>query len=67
MAQDTRDTCWPCRTDAACCVPVGPGESLKKETVQPQGGNTFCCRGDDWLIVCSQGSWDIPKFSLRDR
>lgn len=41
-AQDSRDTGCPCRTDAALCVPVGPGESLRRETVQPQGGNTFC-------------------------
>ena len=53
MSEDTGDTCWLCRTDAACCVPVGPGESLKKETVQPRGGNTFCCGGEYWLIGCS--------------
>lgn len=49
MAQGTRDTSWPCWTDAASCVPVGPWESLKKETVQPVIGTMFCCGADDWL------------------
>lgn len=31
-------------------VPVGHEESFKKETVQPQCGNRFCCRGDDWPV-----------------
>lgn len=72
MAQDTRDTCRPCRTDAAWCVPVGPGESLKIESVQPRGGNTLCRGGDDWLMQLQLGElgntkvfskWQTPVFT----
>lgn len=47
MTQDTRDTCWPCRTDAACCVPVGPGG-------KPQIGN---CPAPGWKHILLQGRW----------
>lgn len=61
MAWDTRDPCWPCRTDAAYCVPVGPRESLKKETIQPEGGNTVCSRGDDWPMRLQLGELGYTK------
>lgn len=64
LGEHNRDTCWPCRADAACCVPVRPGESPRKETVQPRGGNTLMWGGGGGPHCCREGIWDIPVFSL---
>lgn len=62
VAKHNRDTCWPCRADAACCVPVRPGESLRKEAVQPQGGNTLCCGVVVVPTAAGRGSGKYQSF-----
>lgn len=64
LGEHNWDTCWPCRADAACCVPVRPGESLRKETVQPQGGNTLMWGGGGGPHCCREGIWDIPVLQV---
>lgn len=45
-AQDTRDTCWPCRTDAACCVPVGTRGKPEKEKLSGPRVETHSAAGE---------------------